>query len=141
MSTKELSEDVAGIVTEQPAADPALFDPAAFSGLKALADKVTPLVQGGRFDNIVDLLAVISDNIEFLDEAMLEKLAGAGEDLLSMGWTTGNAMRMASAQTEKLEKLPGLFQLLRSMNDPDVRRSLHFFIGFMRTIGGQLKPD
>lgn len=95
----------------------------------------------GRFDNIVDLLSLISDNIQFLDEAMLEKMAGAGEDLLALGWSTGNALRMASAQTEKLEKIPGLFPLLRSMNDPDVRRSLHFFIGFMRTVGRQMKAD
>lgn len=116
-------------------------DLASIDGLAELADKVSPLIQAGRFNNIVDLLSLISDNIEFLDEAALEKSAKVGEDVLALGWTTGNAVRMASAQTAQLEKTPSLFQLFSELNNPDVRRSLHFFIGFMQIIGKQMKAD
>jgi len=121
--------------------DTALNDPATIEGIRHLVEKVSPLIQAGRFDNIVDLLSLISDNIEFLDEAALEKTTKVGEEILALGWTAGNSMRMANAQTEALEKPPGLFQLLGSLNDPDVRRSLHFFIGTMRIIGRQMKSD
>lgn len=141
MSTREQFEDIVTSVTEEVAVDTALADPSTVEGLKALADKVSPLVQAGRFNNVIDLLSLISDNIEFLDEAMLEKTTKAGEELLALGWTTGNAIRLASAQTEQLENPPGLVQLLRSINNPDVRRTLHFFIGFMRIIGCQMKAD
>jgi uncharacterized protein YjgD (DUF1641 family) len=119
----------------------ALNDPATIEGIKNIIDKTAPLVQGGRFDNIIDLLSIISDNIEFLDEAALEKTTKVGEEILALGWTAGNAVRMANAQTEALEKPPSLFQLIRSLNDPDVRQSLHFFIGAMRIIGRQMKKE
>ena len=116
-------------------------DPATIEGIKNLIDKIAPLVQAGRFNNIIDLLSIISDNIEFLDEAALEKTTKVGEEILALGWTVGNAVRMANAQTEALEKPPGLFQLISSLNNPDVRRSLHFLIGTMRIIGRQMKNN
>ncbi|MEO6421534.1 MAG: DUF1641 domain-containing protein [Candidatus Nitrotoga sp.] len=121
--------------------DTAHNDQATIDGIKNLIDKATPLVQAGRFNNIIDLLSIISDNIEFLDEAALEKTTKVGEEILALGWTAGNAVRMAHAQTEALEKPPGLFQLISSLNEPDVRRSLHFFISTMRIIGRQMKND
>lgn len=121
--------------------DTAINDPATIEGIKNIIDKLVPLVQAGRFDHLIDLLSVISDNIEFLDEAALEKTTKVGEEILALGWTAGNAVRMANAHTEALDKPPGLFQLMGSLNDPDVRRSLHFFIGTMRIIGRQMKSD
>ncbi|MGY6276761.1 DUF1641 domain-containing protein [Methylomonas sp. MgM2] len=122
-------------------ADTALSDPATIDGIKNIIDKTAPLVQAGRLNNIIDLLSLISDNIEFLDEAALEKTTKVGEEILVLGWTVGNAVRMANARTAALEKPPGLFQLLSSLNDPDVRRSLHFLIGTLRIIGRQMKND
>lgn len=116
-------------------------DQATIDGIKNLIDKATPLVQAGRFNNIIDLLSIISDNIEFLDEAALEKTTKVGEEILALGWTAGNAVRMAHAQTEALEKPPSLLQLISSLNEPDVRRSLHFFLNTMRIIGRQMKND
>ncbi len=121
--------------------DTALNDPATIDGIKNLIDKAAPLIQAGRFDNIVDLLSLISDNIAFLDEAALQRTTKIAEEIMALGWTGGNAVRMANAQTEALEKPPGLFQLMSSLSDPDVRRALHFFIGTMRIVGRQMKND
>lgn len=133
---KQLNMNVDNLLAET-----ALNDPATIEGIKGLIDKTAPLIQAGRFNNIIDLLSLISDNIEFLDEAAVEKVSKAGEDVLAFGWTTGNAIRMANAQSQALEKPPGLFQLMKSLNEPDVRRSLHFFIGTMRILGRQMKND
>ena len=129
------------IIEEKLTSHTILDDPATIEGIKNLIEKTAPLVQAGRFNNIIDLLSIISDNIQFLDEAALEKTTKVGEEVLALGWTVGNAVRMANAQTEALEKPPGLFQLISSLNDPDVRRSLHFFIGTMRIIGRQMKNN
>lgn len=129
------------IIEEKLMSDTALNNAATIEGIKNLIDKTTPLVQAGRFNNIIDLLSIISDNIQFLDEAALEKTTKVGEEILALSWTAGNAIRMANAQTEALEKPPGLLQLISSLNDPDVRRSLHFFIGTLRIIGQQMKND
>lgn len=126
---------------EKLTSETALNDDATIDGLKALIDKAAPLVQAGRLNNIIDLLSVISDNIEFLDEAALEKTTKVGEEVLALSWTTGNAIRMANAQTQALDTPPGLLQLMGSLKDPDVRRSLHFLIGTMRIIGRQMKHD
>lgn len=121
--------------------DTVLNDPAIVDGLKKLVDKTSPLIQAGRFDNIVDLLSLVSDNISFLDEAALQKTTKIAEEIMALGWAGGNAVRMANAQTEALENPPGLLKLMSSLNDPDVRRALHFFIGTMRIIGRQMKND
>ncbi|QPI65032.1 DUF1641 domain-containing protein [Vreelandella venusta] len=134
-------EHQSNIIEEKLMTDTALNDPATIEGVRHLIEKLSPLIQAGRFDNIVDLLSLISDNIEFLDEATLEKTTKVGEEILALGWTAGNSVRMANAQTEALEKPPSLFKLLSSLNDPDVRRSLHFFIGTMRIIGRQMKSE
>jgi len=141
MSNEKQSKEMTGSISEQLSTYSALTDPATIEGIKALIDKIAPLVQAGRFNNIVDLLSIISDNIEFLDEALVEKTTKTGEEILALGWTAGNAVRMANAQTEALSKTPSLFQLISSLNDSDVRRSLHFFIGTMRIIGQQMKND
>lgn len=134
-------EHQSNIIEEKLMTDTALNDPATIEGVRHLIEKLSPLIQAGRFDNIVDLLSLISDNIEFIDEATLEKTTKVGEEILALGWTAGNSVRMANAQTEALEKPPSLFKLLSSLNDPDVRRSLHFFIGTMRIIGRQMKSE
>ncbi|MFZ1317808.1 MAG: hypothetical protein WAQ56_00595, partial [Candidatus Nitrotoga sp.] len=61
------------IIEEKLMSDTALYDPATIEGIKYLIEKTAPLVQAGRFNNIIDLLSIISDNIQFLDEAALEK--------------------------------------------------------------------
>ncbi len=142
MSTeKQQAQTISNSVIEQLATETALTDPATIEGLKELTDKLTPLIQAGRLNNIVDLLSLVSDNIEFLDETMVEKASKSGEEILALGWTAGNAIRMANAQTEQLENPPSVFQIMRAMNDPDVRRAMHFYIGFMRIIGKQMRPE
>ncbi len=56
-------------------------------------------------------MSVVSDNITFLDEAMLANSTRAFEDILALGWTTGNAIPMVNVQTEQTEQTPRLLQL------------------------------
>ena len=139
MSAEIQNETAIDTTKSQLINNPALTDPAMLQGLNDLVNKVSPLIQAGRLNNIVDLLSLVSDNIEFLDDSMLEKLATAGEELLGAGWTAGNAIRMANAKTQRLEEAPTLFQLMRTLNDHDVRRSLYFILEFMRIIGKQTR--
>ena len=44
--------------------------------MQELEDKMTMLVQTGRIDNLIDLLAVVSDNIEMTTQPMVEKMIG-----------------------------------------------------------------
>lgn len=141
MSIEVQNESAAESVKSQIVDNPLLADPALLQGLNDLVTKISPLIQTGRLNNIVDLLSLVSDNIEFLDEAMLEKLTKAGEDLLAVGWTAGNAIRMANARTQRLEGTPTLIQLMRLLNNNDVRRSLYFILEFMQVIGKQMKSD
>ena len=53
--------------------------------LKNLIDKTAPLIQAGRFDNIVDLLSLVSDNISFIDEAALQKTTKVAEEIMALG--------------------------------------------------------
>lgn len=57
--------------------------------LAPLLDKLQPLLAGGRLDNVVDLLSLLSDLVDIADNALVEKLAGAFEGLVAAGWEGG----------------------------------------------------
>ena len=49
------------IIEEKLTSHTILDDPATIEGIKNLIEKTAPLVQAGRFNNIIDLLSIISD--------------------------------------------------------------------------------
>ncbi len=53
-------------------ADIPLFPQQTREGLQALLDKLQPLIEGHRLDNLVDLLSLLSDLIDLLDPAMVD---------------------------------------------------------------------
>ena len=112
-------------------------DPATRQGMQQLADKLAPLLQGQRLHNIVDLAAVISDTIDLMDAAMLEKPAKVYEDMVAFGWIAGNAVRMASQQTESEASPPSLMQMAGLLRHPDTRRGLAVALRTLQNIGAQ----
>lgn len=108
-------------------------------GLAALSEKLAPLIQAGRLHNIVDLLSLVSDQIEFIDSEAAEKLSNSFEQSVSAFWLAKNSLRMAAAQVEQKDKPPGMLQLLKSFNDEDVRRSMDFVLTALKVMGQQLK--
>lgn len=108
------------------------------AGLEALLSKLQPLLDGGRMDNIVDLLALISDLIDLLDPALVEKLAGLFESATAVSWTVGNALRMAKAETTEQAIAPSLYGLLALLRDADTRRAVALVLRALNVIGRQL---
>ena len=107
--------------THQPALD-----------LEQLLAKIAPLVQSGRLDNLVDILSLVSDAVDMLDPAMVEKLALLFEQLTSVSWSLGNAVRMASAQTAADTQAPTFGQLLPLQkevgNYPDCEKNYNLLL-------------
>lgn len=113
--------------THQPALD-----------LEHLLAKITPLVQSGRLDNLVDILSLVSDVVDLLDPAMVEKLALLFEQITAAIWSLGNAVRMASAQTAAQTEAPSLRQLLSLLRQEDTRRGCAVALRTLNVIGRQL---
>ena len=113
--------------THQPALD-----------LEQLLAKIAPLVQSGRLDNLVDILSLVSDAVDMLDPAMVEKLALLFEQLTSVSWSLGNAVRMASAQTAADSQAPTFSQLLSLLRHEDTRRGCAVALRTLNVIGRQL---
>lgn len=108
------------------------------AGLDALMTKLQPLIDGGRLDNIVDLLSLVSDMIDLLDAAMVEKLAQQFENATAATWTVSNAVRMAHAEVAAAPKPPGVLALIRRLNDPDTRKGVAVVLKTLNVIGRQL---
>lgn len=117
-----------------------LLDEATERGLTELLGKVAPLIQGKRFDNIVDLLSLVSDGVDMFDDAMVQKLMKTYEELIGAAWGLGNAARFAAAQTSASTS-PSLFGLLRMAGQEDVRRGLAFTLTFLSIIGRQMRDE
>lgn len=117
-----------------------LLDEATEKGLTELLAKVTPLIQGKRFDNVVDLLSLVSDGVDMFDDAMVQKLMKTYEEIIGAAWGLGNAARFAAARTSASEP-PSLFGLLRMAGQEDVRRGLAFALTFLAILGGQMRRE
>ncbi|AOY02314.1 hypothetical protein BJP62_11275 [Jeongeupia sp. USM3] len=107
------------------------------AGLEALLNKLQPLLDGGRMDNIVDVLALVSDLVDLLDSALVEKLAGLFEDATAVSWSLGNAVRMAKAETSAEEAPPSLYGLLSLLREADTRRGVALALRTLNAIGKQ----
>ncbi|WP_237151361.1 DUF1641 domain-containing protein [Pseudomonas sp. ADAK18] len=106
--------------------------------LQALLNKLQPLVNSGRLDNVVDLISVTSHAIDLVDVAMVEKLAGLFDQATSVSWELGNALRMAKAQTQAQVEPHSLYGLLTLLREPDTRRGVGLVLRTLNVIGRQL---
>ena len=105
--------------------------------MKELEAKMTMLVQTGRIDNLIDLMAVISDNIEMTTQPMVEKMIGTVDNMATAGFITENAVRYAKRETTKNET-PSLFGMLKLLRDEDTRKGLSFMLHLTKGIGKQI---
>lgn len=105
--------------------------------MQKIEEQMTMLVQTGRMDNLVDLLAVISDNIEMTNATMVEKMVSNIDNIATAGFITENAVRYAKRQSAK-DETPSLFGLLKLMKDEDTRKGLAFMLNLTKGIGKQI---
>src|SRR5699024_10787758 len=120
---------------------PIYLDQATEQGLTELLEKLAPLIQGGRLNNIIDLLSLASDMVDMSDEAMINKLSANYEHLVSAAWTTGSAGRIASHEVTQQSGTPSMFALLRAAMAEDVRRGLYFRRRVAGVLGRQMRAD
>lgn len=107
-------------------------------GLEALQGKLQPLLDGGRLDNLVDLMSLLSDTVDLFDLATVEKLARLFEDTTAFTWSLGNALRMATAKTAAEAEPPNLYGLLSLLREKDTRRGVALVLRTLNVIGRQL---
>ncbi|RXK06498.1 DUF1641 domain-containing protein [Halarcobacter bivalviorum] len=105
--------------------------------MQELEEKFAMLVQTGRIDNIIDLLAVVSDNIEMTTAPMVDKMVGTIDNLATAGFVTQNAVRYANREMKKND-VPSLFGLLKLLKDEETRRGLAFILHLTKGIGKQV---
>ncbi len=120
----------------------ALDAPRAVDGgdsLTLLADKLRPLADSGRLDNVVDLLGLASDLVDLLDAPMVEKLGALSEQASGAAWTLANAWRAAQAQGLQEARPPGLAGLFQLFRDEDTRRGVALALRALQGLGRQMR--
>ena len=118
----------------------AFSDSATEEGLIDLANKLAPLIQGRRLHNVIDLMSLASDGVDMADDAMIQKMMTAYEDITGTAWALGNAARYAANQAATTP-VPSRLGLLRAVGDEDVRRGMHFVLQFLAVLGRQTTPE
>ncbi|HCM9118594.1 DUF1641 domain-containing protein [Enterobacter asburiae] len=103
-----------------------------------LLKNLAPLMAGNRLNNLVDLLALVADLLEMTDNAMVEKLAGVFEDVVTVGWEGGTALRMAWGEQINREGDVSLRQVFSMLNDPDIRRGIMLLLRVLQITGQRL---
>jgi len=105
--------------------------------MQKIEEQMTMLVQTGRIDNLIDLMAVVSDQIEMTTTPMAEKMVKSIDNITTAGFVTENAVRYAMRENNN-NKIPSMFGLLKLMKDDETRRGLAFMLNLTKGIGKQL---
>jgi uncharacterized protein YjgD (DUF1641 family) len=105
--------------------------------MQQIEDQMTMLVQTGRIDNLIDLLAVVSDQIEMTTTPIVEKMVHSIDNIATAGFVTENAVRYAKRESAKNE-VPSLFGMLKLLKDEDTRKGLAFMLNLTKGIGKQM---
>lgn len=108
------------------------------SDQEQLLKSLAPLMAGNRLNNLVDLLAVVADLLEMADNAMVEKLTGVFDDVVTVGWEGGTALRMAWGEQVNREGDISLRQVFTMLNDPDTRRGIMLLLRVLQITGQRL---
>lgn len=109
--------------------------------LAPLLDKLQPLLAGGRLDNVVDLLSLLSDLVDIADNALVEKLAGVFEDLVAAGWEGGMALKMAHTELQ-LDPPPANFRSVYALlRQPDTLLGLMLVLRTLQIIGQRMRSS
>lgn len=120
--------------------NPQLNDPATVQGMADLVAKLAPLLQGQRFHNLVDLLSAVSDVVDMADDAMIQKVMKAYENVTAGAFNISSAMSYAAAQAGAEDEPPTVWQALRRLNrDPDARRGLAMTLSLLGLLGRQAR--
>lgn len=109
--------------------------------LAALLEKLQPLLAGGRLDNVVDLLSLLSDLVDIADNVLVEKLAGVFEDLVAAGWESGTALKMAHTELQ-LDSSPATFRALYALlRQPDTLLGLMLVLRTLQIVGQRMRSS
>ncbi|CAI0954252.1 hypothetical protein [Serratia quinivorans] len=116
------------------------------ASLAPLLDKLQPLLAGGRLDNVVDLLSLLSDLVDIADNALVEKLSGVFEGLVAAGWEGGMALKMAHTELQSDPSPANFRSLYALLRQPDTLLGLMLVLRSLQIIGqrirsGALPPD
>lgn len=116
------------------------------ASLAPLLDKLQPLLAGGRLDNVVDLLSLLSDLVDIADNALVEKLSGVFEGLVAAGWEGGMALKMAHTELQSDPSPANFRSLYALLRQPDTLLGLMLLLRTLQIIGqrirsGALPPD
>lgn len=106
-------------------------------GLEALLNKLQPLIDGGRLDNLVDLASLVSDLVDLLDAPLVEKLSTQFEEATALSWNLGNAIRQAKAQQREQSEPPSMLGLLALLRDPHTRQGCALVLRVLNALGRQ----
>ena len=110
-------------------------DNAEHEPLAALLAKLQPLLAGGRLDNVVDLLSLLSDLVDIADNALVEKLAGVFEGLVTVGWEGGTALKMAHSELQLNPPAANFRALYALLRQPDTLLGLMLVLRTLQIVG------
>ncbi|MDO5505200.1 MAG: hypothetical protein Q4F49_02760 [Pseudoxanthomonas suwonensis] len=120
--------------------NPQLNDEATVEGITALIEKITPLVQGGRMHNVVDLLSALSDVVDLADEGIVQKLSKDFEDMTALAFNGSNCLNHALDVAGRDEQGPSVWQAIGRINrDDDARRGLGVALAILAQLGRQAR--
>ena len=109
--------------------------------LAALLEKLQPLLAGGRLDNVVDLLSLLSDLVDIADNALVEKLSGVFEGLVAAGWEGGMALKMAHTELQLDPSRVNFRALYALLRQPDTLLGLMLVLRTLQIVGQRMRSS
>ncbi len=107
-------------------------------GLAELLTKLHPLIAGNRLHNLVDVLSLMSDLVDISDNAIVEKLSGVFEGVVSTTWEAGSALSMAHTELQFNQEKHTLRSTYALLKQPDTLRGIALVLRTLQIIGKRI---
>ncbi|MBP6562085.1 MAG: hypothetical protein KA214_01275 [Neisseriaceae bacterium] len=107
-------------------------------GLAELLTKIQPLIAGNRLHNLVDVLSLLSDLVDISDNAIVEKLSGVFEGVVSATWEGGSALSMAHTEMQFQQNKHSLRSTYTLLKHPDTLKGIALVLRTLQIIGKRI---
>lgn len=106
--------------------------------IEQIKEQFSMLVKTNRMGNLVDLLSVISDNIEMMNDDMVEKAIKKVDGAATAAFIGENSIKYAKKELQKGNEYGSIFQIMGAMKDPDIKKGISFTLHMLKGLGKQL---
>ena len=103
------------------------------------AEKLAVLMQLNRFDNVIDLLSLVSDLVDIIGKNEVNKLADNAESGIALLWESGLALNKAKIEMMYSDEKYNFRNTYKLLKDQDTLKGINMVLRTLQIMGSRIQ--